>query len=595
VPLPPVGFWSYTRGDDDASRGRLSGLRALLLARLRQRMGRLEVQLFQDVAAIPPGTEWQKQIDSAVRESSFMIPIITPGMLHSPNCAYEIKAFRALMQQRGRNDLILPILFSDVALFDTVRRGEIHDPALYDYLKSLQWVDFTKLETKPLDSPEVGGWILAFASNIVKKLYTDVPPPLPRQSAVAKTPPAAGTRPRTPAPEKPPAGPARPPPPDRPPADGPATTSVPSGRRRTRTASLIAVFGIGLLALGAGVGVFAGPWIGRILDPYGVAGDSGGWHSPEQLSQTAPVQPPALITGRGKDLVAEAGQPPSGAAGGARPQAVQQTPMEAAKPAVAPAGPIPPVSAVAAKPLPRCDVCPEMVVIPSGMFWIGDSTWTDSQPLQAVTFKQPFHMAKYPVTVGEFRVFLAGNSAYVAHEKWKDAAWKPNSKEPAVYVSHDDALAYAGWLNRVIRAEITARRETEYRLPSETEWEYAARAGEQGAYFWGDRFEVGARFVPPRVKGAVPAETLQPNRFGLFGMLGLVRQWVADPWHPDYNGLPTDGSVWKGGGDVSRRVTRGGSWSNIPRVVSSGFRGFDAVRSRDGDTGFRLARSSFSP
>ena len=112
--LPPIGFWSYTRDDDVASGRRLSGLLESLQAQLKQKLGKLEVRVFQDVSAIPPGTEWQTQIESALREASFLIPIITPALLHSPNCAEEIRYFRTLMEARGRKDLIMPICFTDV-------------------------------------------------------------------------------------------------------------------------------------------------------------------------------------------------------------------------------------------------------------------------------------------------------------------------------------------------------------------------------------------------------------------------------------------------------------------------------------------------
>lgn len=56
--LPPVGFWSYTRSDDDSARGKLSQLRVLVANELQHLVGREPVRLFQDTRAIPPGTQW---------------------------------------------------------------------------------------------------------------------------------------------------------------------------------------------------------------------------------------------------------------------------------------------------------------------------------------------------------------------------------------------------------------------------------------------------------------------------------------------------------------------------------------------------------
>jgi formylglycine-generating enzyme required for sulfatase activity len=59
------------------------------------------------------------------------------------------------------------------------------------------------------------------------------------------------------------------------------------------------------------------------------------------------------------------------------------------------------------------------------------------------------------------------------------------------------------------------------------------------------------------------------NAFGLHDMHGNVSEWVEDPWHDNYNGAPTDGSVWLLGGDDSRRVVRGGSWVDVSLSLRS--------------------------
>ncbi len=540
--LPPIGFWSYTRDDDAASEGRLSALRERLYAQLKQNLGKLDVRLFQDIAAIPPGTEWQVQIESALREASFLIPIITPALLHSPNCADEIRYFRTLMEARGRKDLILPICFRDVSRFSGARRTEIQDPALYDYLKTVQWVDFTDVETKGLDTPEMRERLRAFATRIEETLYRVVP------ATVPKTPVVPPVRPQATAPV--PEGDAEPPSasdrhvPGAGPsaaagamAPGPPVPVKPGFTRRMWAVS------VGLVVLG--IGTWGLPRVFEHFSAVEQRDTSGQWHQAQPLDVTAPSQP--------------ATSPPA-----------------------------------TARPIPRCAVCPEMVSIPGGMFKMGDKEWSDSQPITDMKIA-PFFMAKYPITVGEYRAFLTARPDHQAGEQWKDKAKDPAARLPAVKVSHKDALAYIDWLNDTIRPRIEAGQETAYRLPSEAEWEFAARAGSPDAYFWGDRFEDGARFVPPRDKGLVPAETLEPNKFQLHGMLGLVWQWTADPWHPDYKERPRDGSVWTTGGDPVRRVLRGGSWSIGPRNFRAGIRNCGDVVGRHYVVGFRPARTSFTP
>lgn len=138
--LKPTGFWSYATSDDVSSRGRLGQLRTLLADALQSNIGRPKVHVFQDVAAIPYGANWEKEITQALDQSSFLIPIITPGFLHSEWCCREVLRFRERQDALGRDDLIFPIHYLDVSAFATVRRDECHDPTVLDYLRTHQWV-----------------------------------------------------------------------------------------------------------------------------------------------------------------------------------------------------------------------------------------------------------------------------------------------------------------------------------------------------------------------------------------------------------------------------------------------------------------------
>ena len=66
-PLRPIGFWSYTSLDSSNARGRLSGLRQMLASELQLQIGqRQSVKVFQDVDAIPYGSDWHKEIQNAL-------------------------------------------------------------------------------------------------------------------------------------------------------------------------------------------------------------------------------------------------------------------------------------------------------------------------------------------------------------------------------------------------------------------------------------------------------------------------------------------------------------------------------------------------
>lgn len=203
APLGPTGFWSYTSQDDSASRGRLSRLRSMLADEIQQGVGRIpRVNIFQDVAAIPPGTDWEKQIREAIAQASFLIPIITPGFLQSEWCCNELLYFREHERTQGRDDLIFPIYYNDVTDFETFRRAELYDPNVLRLLRERQWVDFRDLRHSDLDSEAVAKRIERVASGIRSALYRGVP--LGRSPLQGQPPPAPASRePSEPAPPQP--------------------------------------------------------------------------------------------------------------------------------------------------------------------------------------------------------------------------------------------------------------------------------------------------------------------------------------------------------------------------------------------------------
>jgi formylglycine-generating enzyme required for sulfatase activity len=69
-----------------------------------------------------------------------------------------------------------------------------------------------------------------------------------------------------------------------------------------------------------------------------------------------------------------------------------------------------------------------------------------------------------------------------------------------------------------------------------------------------------------------PVGKFAENDFGLNDVLGNVWEWVQDCWHANYEGAPTDGSVWWVSGNCEYRVFRGGSWYDVPGYVRSAHR-----------------------
>jgi len=111
-----VGFFSYSREDDERPPGALSALREAIQWELSAQLGRTQktLRIWQDKEAIPVGVDWESQISLGISESVFFIPIITPRVLRSKNCLFEFKSFLAREHALGRADLVFPLLYIPV-------------------------------------------------------------------------------------------------------------------------------------------------------------------------------------------------------------------------------------------------------------------------------------------------------------------------------------------------------------------------------------------------------------------------------------------------------------------------------------------------
>ena len=155
-----------------------------------------------------------------------------------------------------------------------------------------------------------------------------------------------------------------------------------------------------------------------------------------------------------------------------------------------------------------------------------------------------------------------------------------------INVTWDDANHYAAWLSRVTGKD--------YRLLSEAEWEYAARAGSSTRFSFGDEdSQLGgyAWFFANSGRKSQPVGTKGANAFGLHDMHGNVFEWVEDRWHQNYEGAPSDGLAWLDAGVPGRRVARSGSWYYDAKNLRSASRSGPPSDLRDGNVGFRVART----
>jgi len=176
-----IGFFSYSREDDQGSRGGLSELRDAIQTELSALLGRSQsdFRIWQDKAAISLGTLWEKQIDQGINQSVFFIPIITPRALRSHNCSFEFQSFLAREKELCRDDLVFPILYIPVPALEDDKQWR-NDPVL-NVVGTRQYLDWRELRHHDPNSTEVRRSIERYCRNISNALHKPWMSPLERR------------------------------------------------------------------------------------------------------------------------------------------------------------------------------------------------------------------------------------------------------------------------------------------------------------------------------------------------------------------------------------------------------------------------------
>lgn len=247
----------------------------------------------------------------------------------------------------------------------------------------------------------------------------------------------------------------------------------------------------------------------------------------------------------------------------------------------------------------------EFVRIPAGEFVMGSlDGFADENPRSVIKIEKPFWMSKTEVTNRQYFAYDPDHDTRYLAEHGKDhivPGYIANHRnQPVARVSWNESWKFAQWFGKKFGVKAS--------LPTESQWEWAARAGSARKFFFGpfeadfskfsnladaDRrnlytsWESGATI---HVRRPYPSNSVfplrdnrfkdnwfivdfvaqtQPNAWGLFDMIGNVCEWTRS----DYKAYPyAENDGRNSNSATERKVARGGSWNDRPKVTGSATR-----------------------
>ena len=246
----------------------------------------------------------------------------------------------------------------------------------------------------------------------------------------------------------------------------------------------------------------------------------------------------------------------------------------------------PPTSAAtAARPAGSVDPASEsrkftnsagMVLVPisAGDFVMGspeteEGRYDEEEQQHRVTISRRFFMTATEITQTQWTKIMGRNPSF------------PQGDDlPVNKIKWHEAVEFCRKLS-----EMEHRR---YRLPTEAEWEYACRAGTVTPYYFGSSatdLKDFAWFAANSEETVHPVATKEPNKWGLYDMIGNVSEWCAD-WRGDYPTEPVVDPIGTQNG--TSRILRGGSWDSEPVICRSAARFAESPDFAYMDMGFRV-------
>ncbi|MCP4258125.1 MAG: formylglycine-generating enzyme family protein, partial [Planctomycetes bacterium] len=225
----------------------------------------------------------------------------------------------------------------------------------------------------------------------------------------------------------------------------------------------------------------------------------------------------------------------------------------------------------------------DMVYIKGGCFDMGNIFGEEEG--EWVGDERPVHT----VCVGDYYL----GKTEVTQKQWVDIM----GHNPSKFKSGDRPVERVSW-NSVqdFIKKLNKATGMNYRLPTESEWEYAARNGggkekwagtgkeselDEYAWYYSNSARDGTHAVAEK----------EPNGLGLYDMMGNVWEWCSD-WYDRnyYENSPAKNP--QGPSDGATRVLRGGGWkSKLKHLRTVDRNDFVPTSKKFANIGFRLARN----
>ena len=203
--------------------------------------------------------------------------------------------------------------------------------------------------------------------------------------------------------------------------------------------------------------------------------------------------------------------------------------------------------------------------IPPGQFTMGspqnETGRYDRETQHEVTLSRGYWLFDTPVTQALWKEVMGTEPSHFKGENL-----------PVEQVSWDDCQKFLQKINAAMPGLSLC-------LPTEAQWEYACRAGTETATYAGN-FQKGEE-KKAAILDAIAwyhgnsgskihsVAEKAANAFGLYDMLGNVREWCAD-WYEDYPQEAVSDPIGPGKG--AYRVDRGGSWYSNAQYARAAYR-----------------------